>query len=131
MTHATHIKLVIFVCILIAPSFFFGCSKYVIPLPSSPRPVQKPAAPQKTVPELIKQARILKEQGAVQDALLIYNHAFNLTQKLETGQNIYFKKIVLEDIERLLSKTNPVVIQRFSQIKNISIPRDILDYWED
>ena len=130
MTYATHIKLVTFVCILIAPSFFFGCSKQVIPLPSSPRPVQKPVAPQETVPELISQARMLREQGAVQDALVIYNHAFNLTQKLETGQHTYFKKIILDDIERLLSKTDPVEIQRFSQIKNLSIPRDILDYWE-
>ncbi|MGD9686664.1 MAG: ABC transporter substrate-binding protein, partial [Desulfobacter sp.] len=130
MTYTTHIKFVISVCILIALSFFCGCSKHVIPLPSFPKPVQKYVAPQETVPELISQARILSEQGAVQDALVIYNYAFNLTQKLETGQYIYFKKIILDEIERLLSKTDPVEIRKFSDIKNLSIPRDILDYWE-
>jgi len=130
MTYTTHIKFVISVCILIALSFFCGCSKHVIPLPSFPKPVQKTVAPQETVPELISQARILSEQGAVQDALVIYNYAFNLTQKLQTGQYIYFKKIILDEIERLLSKTDPVEIRKFSDIKNLSIPQDILDYWE-
>ena len=130
MTYAKHIRFVISVCILIFPAFFFGCSKHVIPVPSSHRPVQKPVARQETVPKLINQARMLREQGAVQDALLIYNYAFNLTQRPEAGQNIYFKKIILDDVERLLSKTDPVEIQRFSAIKNLSIPLDILNYWE-
>lgn len=133
MTYATHIKFVIFVCILIALTFFTGCSKPVILAPSSPAPlrmpVQSPVPQQATVPEFINHARMLNEKGLVRDALLIYNHAFELTQRPGAGRDVVFKTIILDDVERLLSKTDPEEIQRFSRIKNLSIPQDLFDYW--
>ena len=133
MTYATHIKFAISVCILIALTFFFGCSKHVIPVPSSPKPpqisVQNPVPHQATVPKLIDQARILSNQGAAQDALLLYNHAFDLIQEPGAGHDVVFKTILLDNVERLLSKTAPEEIQKFSRIKNLSIPQYLFDYW--
>lgn len=133
MTYATHIKLVIFVCILIVLTSFTGCSKHIIPAPASPKPprmpLQHPVPQQTTVPELINQARILNDQGLIQDALLIYNHAFALTQRPGAGHDVVFKTIILDDVGRLLSKADPEEIQKFSGIKNLSIPQDLFDYW--
>lgn len=133
MTSPKHIKFLIFVGLLITLIFFTGCSKQTISIPSDSKPPDMPAHPlvpqQTTVSELIKQARILSDQGAVQDALLIYNHAFNLTQRPRSGHDGAFKSIILNDVERLLSKTAPEEIQKFSSIKNLSIPPDIFDYW--
>ncbi len=133
MTYAKHIKFVIFFCLLMALAFFTGCSKHAIPVSSVPKspqmPVDTPVPTQATVPELINQARILSDQGAVQDALLIYNHAFDLTQRPGAGHDVVFKTIILDDVERLLSKINPEEIQKFSSIKNLSIPQYLFDYW--
>lgn len=133
MTYAKHIKFVISLCLLIALTFFTGCSKHAIPVPSAPRSpqisVHTPVPKQATVPELINQARILSDQGVVQDALLIYNHAFDLTQRPGAGHEVVFKTIILDDVERLLSKTDPEEIQKFSRIKNLSIPQYLFDYW--
>lgn len=132
MTYAKHIKFVMSVCILIALTFFTGCSKHTIPGPSSklPRiPVDKSVPQQATVPEIINQARILSAHGAVQDALLLYNHAFDLTQRPGGGHDAVFKTIVLDDVEKVLSKIDPEEIQKFSRIKNLSIPQDLFDYW--
>ena len=73
----------------------------------------------------------VNEKGLVQDALLIYNHAFELTQRPGAGRDVVFKTIILDDVERLLSKTDPEEIQRFSRIKNLSIPQDLFDYWRN
>lgn len=133
MIYAKHIKFVIFVCILITLTFFTGCSKHPIPVPSAPKspqiPEQTTVPKQATVPELINQAGILGEKGAVQDALLIYNHAFDLTQRPGAGHDVVFKTIILDDVERLLSKTDAEEIQKFSGIKNLSIPQYLFDYW--
>ncbi|NDY71639.1 penicillin-binding protein activator [Desulfobacter hydrogenophilus] len=132
MTYAKHIKFVMSVCILIALPFVIGCSKHTIPVPSSKlsrMPIHKTVPQQATVPELINQARILSDQGVVQDALLLYNHAFNLTQRPGAGHDAVFKTIILDDIEKNLSKIEPEEIQKFSRIKHLSIPQDIFDYW--
>jgi len=133
MIYAKHIKFVISVCLLIALTFFTGCSKHPIPVPSAPKspqiPEQATVPKQATVPELINQARILGEKDAVQDALLIYNHAFDLTQRPGAGHDVVFKTIILDDVERLLSKTDAEEIQKFSGIKNLSIPQYLFDYW--
>jgi len=133
MTYAKHIKFVISLCLLIAPVFFTGCSKHAVPVSSAPQssqmPVLTPVPKQATVPELINQARILSDQGAVQDALLIYNHALDLTQRPGAGHDVVFKTIILDDVERLLSKIGPEEIQKFSGIKNLSIPQYLFDYW--
>lgn len=138
MTYSTYIKFVISVSILsvfilIAFTFFTGCSKHAIPVSSSPKPPQmpvpNPVPQQATVSELINQASVLSDQGFAQDALLIYNHAFDLTQRPGAGHDAVFKTIILDHVERLLSKTDPQEIQKFSGIKNISIPRDLFDYW--
>jgi ABC-type branched-subunit amino acid transport system substrate-binding protein len=92
-------------------------------------PVESTIPRQATVPELINQARILSDQGAVQDALIIYNYAFGLTQKPGAGHDADFKTTILDDVERLLSKMDPKEIQAFSSIKNLSLPRDLFDYW--
>lgn len=133
MTNAKHIKFVIFVCILVALTLFSGCSKHALRVSSSKpslRPEPTTVLPrQATVPELISQARILSEQEAAQDALLIYNHAFALAQKPEAGRDAVFKTIILNDVEKVLSKIKPEEIQEFSRIKNLSIPLDLFDYW--
>ena len=133
MTYAKHIKFVISLCLLMTLAFFTGCSKHAIPVSSAPKspqiPVHTPVPKQATVPELINQARILSDQGAVQDALLIYNHAFDLTQRPGAGHDVVFKTIILDDIERLLSKTDPEEIQKFSGIKHLSIPHHLFTYW--
>ncbi|MGD9826606.1 MAG: penicillin-binding protein activator, partial [Desulfobacter sp.] len=92
-------------------------------------PVPKPVPQQATVPELINQASVLSDQGFAQDALLIYNHAFDLTQRPGAGHDAVFKTIILDHVERLLSKTDAEEIQKFSGIKNLSIPQDLFDYW--
>jgi len=132
MTYAKHIKFVMSVCLLIAFTFFAGCSKHTISVPSSKPsriPVHKTVPQQATVPELINQARVLGDQGAVQDALLLYNHAFALTQRPGAGHDVVFKTIILDDVENFLSKIDPEEIQRFSRIKHLSIPQDLFDYW--
>ena len=92
-------------------------------------PEQKPVPQQATVPELINQARVLSAQGTAQDALMIYNHAYLLAQRPDAGHDAVFKTIILDDVERLLSKTEPEEIQRFSTIKDLCIPGDVFDYW--
>ncbi|WP_245568912.1 penicillin-binding protein activator [Desulfobacter curvatus] len=92
-------------------------------------PTDKTVPRQTTVPELINQARILSDQGAVQDALLLYNHAFDLAQRPGAGHDAVFKTIILDDVEKFLSKIDPEEIQKFSRIKNLSIPPDLFDYW--
>ncbi|WP_320045091.1 penicillin-binding protein activator [uncultured Desulfobacter sp.] len=132
MIDAKYIKYVISVCLFIAFAIFPGCSKHTIPVSSSssPRvPVQKNVPRQATVPELINQARILSDQNAVQDALLIYNHALGLVQRPGAGHDAVFKKIILDDVENLLSKIDPEEIEKFSRITNLSIPQDLFDYW--
>ncbi|WP_035239983.1 penicillin-binding protein activator [Desulfobacter vibrioformis] len=138
MTYATYIKLVISVSILsvfilIALTFLTGCSKHAIPVLSSPKPpqmpVDNPVSPQPTVPELINQARISSDQGFAQEALLMYSHALDLVQRSGAGGDAVFKTMILDDVETLLSKTDPEEIQRFSGITNISIPQDLFDYW--
>jgi len=133
MAYAAHIKFVTSVSMLIALVFFTGCAKHTVPvsaLPGPPHtPVQDPEPRQATIPELIKQAEILRDQGAVQDALLIYNHAFDLSQRSGAGHDGVFKGIILDHVEKLLSTTDPREIQSFSGINNLSLPRDLFDYW--
>lgn len=132
MTDAKHIKFVISVCLLIALVCFSGCAKHTLPASSSKSsgmPVETTIPRQATVPELINQARILSNQGAVQDALIIYNHAFGLTQRPDAGHDPVFKTTILDDVEKTLSKMDPVGIQQFSKNKNLSLPRELFDYW--
>jgi len=132
MTDAKHVKFVISVCLFISLVFFIGCSKHTIPVSSSRpsgMPVETAIPRQATVPELINQARILSDQGNVQDALIIYNHAFGLAQRPGAGNDANLKTTILDDVERLLSKVPPQEIQKFSRIKNFSLPRDLFDYW--
>ena len=101
MTDAKHIKFVTSVCLLIALVCFNGCAKHTIPVSSSKSsgmPVESTIPRQATVPELINQARILSDQGAVQDALIIYNYAFGLTQKPGAGHDADFKTTILDDV---------------------------------
>nr|WP_319493563.1 penicillin-binding protein activator [uncultured Desulfobacter sp.] len=132
MTDAKHVKFVISVSFFIALVCFIGCSKHTIPVSSSNpsgMPVEITIPRQATVPELINQARVLSDQGAVQDALIIYNHAFGLAQSPGGGDDADFKTTILDDVERLLSKIDPQEIQKFSRIKNLSLPQDLFDYW--
>jgi len=132
MTNAKYIKFLISVCLLIALIFFTGCAKHTIPISSSKpsgMPVEKTIPRQATVPEIINQARILGDQGAVQDALIIYNYAFGLIQQPGAGHDAVFKTTILDDVEKILLKTDPQEIQKFSRIKNLSLPRDLFDYW--
>ncbi|WP_321492860.1 penicillin-binding protein activator [uncultured Desulfobacter sp.] len=133
MIYATHIKFGLFVCLIIALSFFTGCSRKTVPVTLSSdlsqMPVQDTADRQESVEEMIKLAGMLSDQGAVEDALLIYNHAYGLTQRPEAGHDAVFRSAILDDVERLLSTTDPQEIQKFSNIKKLSIPRDIFDYW--
>ena len=132
MTDVKHVKFVISVCLFISLVLFIGCSKHTIPVSSSRpsgMPVETAIPRQATVPELINQARILSDQGNVQDALIIYNHAFGLAQRPGAGNDANLKTTILDDVERLLSKVPPQEIQKFSRIKNFSLPRDLFDYW--
>ncbi|PIE62107.1 MAG: penicillin-binding protein activator [Desulfobacter postgatei] len=133
MTYAKHITYVNAACILTVLTLFAGCAKPIIPVPpsSAPSDVRQQAfvPKQATVAELINQARILRDQGVVQDALLIYNHAFELTQRPGAGHDVVFKTTILVDVERLLSKTDLEEIQAFSGIRNLSIPQYLFDYW--
>jgi ABC-type branched-subunit amino acid transport system substrate-binding protein len=132
MTNAKYIKFLISVCLLIALIFFTGCAKHTIPISSSKpsgMPVEKTIPRQATVPEIINQARMLSEQGAVQDALIIYNYAFGVIQQTGADHDDVFKTTILDDVERILSKMGPEEIQKFSRIKNLSLPRDLFDYW--
>ena len=132
MTDVKYVKFVISLSLFVALIFFTGCSKHTIPVSSSKpsgMPVEATIPRQATVPELINQARILSDQGAVQDALIIYNHAFGLTQRPGAGNDAEFKTTILDDVGRLLSKMDPQEIQKFSSIKNLSLPQDLFDYW--
>lgn len=132
MIDEKHIKFVISVCLLVIFTIFPGCSKHTIPTSSSTSPRvtgHKTVPRQATVPELINQARILGDQGAVQDALLIYNHALSLAQRPGAANDAAFKTVILDDVENLLSKIDPEEIEKFSRIKNLSIPQDYFDYW--
>ncbi|MCG8553622.1 MAG: penicillin-binding protein activator [Desulfobacterales bacterium] len=72
---------------------------------------------------------MLSDRGAVQDALLIYNHALGLIQRPGGSPDGAFKTTILDDVENLLSKIDPEEIEKFSRIKNLSLPRDLFDYW--
>jgi len=81
-------------------------------------------------PSIVKilsdQARDFASQENYQDALFLYNQAFNqaLVQSDEKEMSI-----LIAEIESVLSETPAMVIKEFVGIKNINIPRSILLYW--
>ncbi len=134
MIHAIQIKVLIPFVFFVALGFMSGCGKQAVPdpapLPPPPVPAQKPVPEKADISGLINDARSFAEQGAVADALLIYNHALNLVEKPDAGPDAsYNKDIIMNQVEGLLCKADPEDIKKFSEIKNLTIPRDLFDYW--
>ncbi len=81
-------------------------------------------------PSIVKilsdQAKQFELQENYQDALFLYNQAFDQASVQSDGQE---RSMLIADIESLLSQTPAMVIKEFIGIKNIKIPRSILLYW--
>lgn len=71
---------------------------------------------------LLAEAVKFSAEGNNQDALFVYNQALSLAEPQDKAE-------ILSGIERVLAKTSPPVIETFLQIKNLSIPHELLLYW--
>jgi ABC-type branched-subunit amino acid transport system substrate-binding protein len=71
---------------------------------------------------LMAEAAKFSAQGNNQDALFVYNQALSLAEPQDREE-------IISGIERVLAKTLPPVIEEFLQIKNLSIPHELLLYW--
>ena len=133
MTHAIQAKIFIPLFLFTALGIMSGCGKQAVVDPTPVQPPlsteEAPAAKITIIEGLITEARNLSSQGLVLDALLIYNHALNLAEKPDAGTDAAYKETILKDVDGLLSKTAPEDIKKFADIKNLTIPGGVFDYW--
>ncbi len=119
---------------LILLAGFWGCAQKPIqktPVHLPPK-VEKPVeqeprleAPEKAAPLmeiLMAEAEAFAAQENYEDALLIYHQLLSLAQPQD-------REGILSDIEKILAKTDPDLIQEFTQIKNLNLPPALLYYW--
>ncbi|WDP86375.1 MAG: penicillin-binding protein activator [Desulfobacter sp.] len=96
---------------------FWGCAQ---------KPGVKPLPPLISV--LMTQAQTFADQANYQDALLVYNQA--LAKVVEQGRaSEATQKKIIEKIEEVLAQAPPRIIQEFSEIKNLTIPQPLFQYW--
>jgi ABC-type branched-subunit amino acid transport system substrate-binding protein len=102
-----------------------GCAKVTVKHPSEKPLVDEKEKSEKQVslPQiLMKEAEKFSSQGNNQDALFVYNQALSLAEQQD-------REKILAGIEKVLTKTDPRIIQEFIQIKNLIIPHSLLLYW--
>lgn len=91
--------------------------------PVEPEPKQKDPEKQTPLMEiLMAEARNFAAEDNYQDALLVYNQVLSLAEP----QN---RETILSDIEKVLAQTDPQILEEFTQIKNLSIPKPLLYFW--
>jgi len=101
-----------------------GCAKVPVKRPTD-QPLGEKEKIKKPIllpPILMKEAEKFSSQGNNQDALFVYNQALALAEQRD-------REKILAAIEKVLTKTDPRIIQEFIQIKNLSIPHSLLLYW--
>lgn len=102
-----------------------GCAKSPAP-PTSDKPfVSEKEKDDKKIllpPILLAEAEKFSSQGNNQGALFVYNQALAIAKQGD-------REKILTGIEKVLTKTDPQIIEEFIQIKNLSIPRSLLLYW--
>jgi len=125
--------LLVFLYLFLAAGFW-GCAqkpglKSTLPIIEKPpeKEVEKPAPD--LVAILIGEAEKFAAQDNFQDALLIYNQALNQVAQSGGIDAEFLREKILSDIESLLYRAPVPVIEEFFAIKNLTIPRALLQYW--
>ena len=115
-------------CFLLALAIIaglWGCAKKPVKHPTD-KPVvieeKKPEKETALLRVLMAEAEKFSAEGNNQDALFVYNQALSLAEPQD-------REKILSGIEKVLAKTDPPDIEAFLQIKNLSIPHDLLLYW--
>jgi ABC-type branched-subunit amino acid transport system substrate-binding protein len=103
----------------------WGCAKKPVKQPTQMPEVVEDKKVEQDIPlnrVLMAEAAKFSAQGNNQDALFVYNQALSLAEPQDREE-------IISGIERVLAKTLPPVIEEFLQIKNLSIPHELLLYW--
>ncbi len=136
MKYTTNVRFTFFIRVLICLSMLlvWGCAQKPGRKPQGPEGVKPPEQPiektqeKRLITVLIQEAEKFSADGNYQDALLIYNQA--LDEAVRMGQpGDTDRQNIMTRIEGVLSLTPPADIERFSAIKNLSVPPALFLFW--